>query len=182
MTPKQQQNISRFLSLILRHKPETIHLNLDKNGYVNINLLLLHLKEYGNIDITFEELKSIVDSNDKSRFFISADNKLIRASQGHSVTDIDLQLEPVKPPSVLFHGTSLTNVLSIKQSGILKGNRQHVHLSTDIDIAINVGKRHGEPKALIIDTKKMFKDGYQFFLSENISSKKYINSQLITHI
>lgn len=166
MTTKQKDNVSRFLSLILRHKPETINLSLDRNGYVNINLLLLHLKEYGNIDITIDGLKSIVDTNDKKRFFISEDDKYIRASQGHSV-DIDLQLESIKPPSVLFHGTSLSNVVSIKQSGINKGSRQHVHLSEDIDTAINVGKRHGEPKVLIVDAKKMYKDGYKFFLSEN---------------
>lgn len=167
MKSKELDKISRFLSLILRHNPGIINLMVDINGFIKIKLLLTHLKLYGGVDITIDDLKDIVKNNDKQRFFISEDGLKIRASQGHSLPNIDLGLVPIKPPSVLYHGTCVSSVKSIKEQGIIKGNRQYVHLSDNIETAIAVGKRHGEPKVLIIDSKKMFKDGYDFFLTEN---------------
>lgn len=142
---------SRFLSLILRHKPETIGLSLDENGWANTNELLNKMNAHGH-SLTFEQLKVIVDKNDKKRFAFSEDYTSIRASQGHSI-EIDLNLQEQMPPDTLYHGTAERNIESIKQQGLLKGSRHHVHLSADTETAKKVGMRYGKPMVLTIDAK-----------------------------
>jgi putative RNA 2'-phosphotransferase len=83
-----------------------------------------------NVPLTSDSLKRIVETNDKKRFTFSEDGKRIRASQGHSIP-VDLQLTEEIPPALLFHGTALKNLESIKRQGLLKGRRHHVHLSAD---------------------------------------------------
>jgi putative RNA 2'-phosphotransferase len=111
-------------------------------------------------------LFTIVDTNSKKRFAFNEDETKIRASQGHSLK-IDLKYNPIKPPKSLFHGTSERFLESILKSGIEKRNRQHVHLSSDIETALKVGQRHGKPVILEIQTEKMNKNGHKFYLSEN---------------
>ena len=165
ISEKQNTKISKFLSLVLRHKPETIQIQLDKNGWVSVSELIKKLNKNGK-EINFEILKHIVATNSKKRFAFNEDKTKIRASQGHSL-QIDLNYEPIKPPNVLYHGTSERFLDSILKSGIEKRNRQHVHLSSDIETAFKVGQRHGKPVILEIETEKMNKDGHKFYLSEN---------------
>lgn len=165
MTEQQKKNISKFLSLILRHQPETINLKLDKNGWANVEELREKCSKH-NVDFTSEELDEVVETNDKKRFIFNEDKTKIRANQGHSV-DIDLALKPQQPPEFLYHGTAQTNIESILEKGIEKRNRQHVHLSQDKETATKVGMRHGKPVILTIRTGKMFEDGILFYLSEN---------------
>ncbi len=160
------KNFSKLLSLILRHKPESIKLKLDKNGWANIDELLDLLKKEKNIDLTKLDLDLIVENNDKKRFSYNEDQTKIRANQGHSI-NIDLELEKKTPPLELYHGTSKKNKDSIIKNGILKGNRNHVHLSSDIETAISVGKRHGEPIVFVINTRKVMGTGKYFYLSKN---------------
>lgn len=163
----KNKNISKLLSLVLRHNPDKIGIKLDNNGYTDVKILIDTINR--NIDKNFnlEALKYIVKFNDKKRFAFSDDFTKIRASQGHSL-NVDLNIEEVKPLDVLYHGTSLNYIKSIYEIGfILKMKRDHVHLSSDIDTALNVAKRHGIPKILMIDCKSMFLDGYKFYLSEN---------------
>uniref|UniRef100_UPI0040499E1C RNA 2'-phosphotransferase n=1 Tax=Flavobacterium sp. TaxID=239 RepID=UPI0040499E1C len=162
---KEINHLSKFLSLILRHKPETIGLTLEENGYVNTELLLEKCNEHG-VSIDFETLKYVVETNNKKRFGFSEDFLKIRANQGHS-TAIDLGLTPVQPPQILYHGTAEANKNSILQQGIEKRNRHHVHLSQDKETAHNVGKRHGKPIIFEVQASKMFEDGYAFYQSEN---------------
>ncbi len=164
-TPNNTTSQSKFLSLILRHKPETIGLTLDANGWADTTELLEKLSASGNA-ITFDELKTIVDENAKKRFTFNDDFSKIRASQGHSI-EVDLKLEPQIPPTILYHGTAIKNIDSIKAQGIIKGSRQHVHLSADRETALKVGSRHGKPIVLEIDTTKMQADGCVFYLSAN---------------
>jgi len=164
-TPNTTTSKSKFLSLILRHKPETIGLTLDANGWADTNELLEKLAANGGT-MTFDELKTIVDENTKKRFAFNDDFSKIRASQGHSI-EVDLKLEPQIPPTILYHGTALKNVDSIKAQGIIKGSRQHVHLSADQETAVKVGSRHGKPVILEINTAKMLADGCVFYLSDN---------------
>jgi len=151
---------SRFLSLILRHKPEEIGLELDKNGWGNVKFIL---KKTGQ---TFNELKNIVETNNKKRFTFNDDFTKIRANQGHSI-DIDLGLKPITPPAVLYHGTASKNLHMILVKGLLKMDRQHVHLSSDTYTAIKVGQRHGKPVVLTLDAKLMFEEKHEFFKSKN---------------
>ena len=156
---------SKFLSLILRHQPEKIGLVLDANGWADIDELL-RLSAAKGRPLTRALLEEVVVTNDKQRFVLSEDGTKIRANQGHSVS-VDLGLVPMVPPPVLFHGTATRFLESIRQQGLLKGSRQHVHLSPDEATAIKVGQRHGKPIVLKIAAGKMQRDGHQFFHSAN---------------
>ena len=156
---------SKLLSLILRHKPEKIKITLDAHGWVNVETLLLALNKHGHsYDLTL--LEKIVNENNKKRFSFNEDKTMIRANQGHSV-EIDLNLPTSVPPLYLYHGTSIDRIESIKSKGILKGERHHVHLSTEIDTALSVGKRHGNPHFFVVNAKAMHNDGHKFYLSDN---------------
>lgn len=166
MNEQHKKKTSKFLSYVLRHHPELINLNLDENGWANIDELITKLKRDSYQGLTFEELNEIVETNDKKRFIFNEDKTRIRANQGHSI-DINLALIPKQPPEFLYHGTAQSNIDSIFEKGIEKRNRQHVHLSQDKETATKVGMRHGKPVILTIDTEKMFDDGIEFYLSEN---------------
>jgi len=154
--------IGKRMSYLLRHNPED--LKMDENGWVDIDDLLKKL------DTTFDVIKEIVDTNDKKRFAYNSNMTKIRASQGHTI-DVDLKLKEVEPPLFLYHGTSPTFINAILCSGGLnKMERNHVHLSSNEITAHQVGKRHSkylEPTILKIESGKMYKDGYKFYLSEN---------------
>lgn len=152
--------ISRLLSLVLRHKPESIGLHIDSNGWAKVDELL----KKANIDM--ETLEDVVATNNKKRFAFNDDKTKIRANQGHSIK-VDLELESLKPPNYLYHGTSTRFLKSIYEQGLVAGRRQQVHLSSNSETALNVGSRHGKPIILVIDTKSMFADGYKFYLSQN---------------
>lgn len=166
MNEQQKKKISKFISLVLRHKPEVINLKLDENGWTDVDELITKSKRDSHEGFTFEELNEIVETNDKKRFIFNEDKTKIRANQGHSI-DIDLALKPQQPPEFLYHGTAQSNIDSILEKGIEKRSRQHVHLSQDKETATKVGMRHGKPIILIIKTQEMFNDGIEFYLSEN---------------
>ena len=162
---KQHITISKFLSLVLRHKPEHIGITLDDAGWASVEELIQKASIKG-FHLTPELIAEVVAKNDKQRFSLSADGNRIRANQGHSIP-IDLKLEPVEPPIVLFHGTATRFLDSILKNGLRSGSRQHVHLSPDEATAIKVGQRHGKPVVLTIDSSSMHADGYMFYRSEN---------------
>ncbi|WP_397364656.1 RNA 2'-phosphotransferase [Olleya sp. R77988] len=157
---------SKFLSLILRHNPGKIGLDLDKNGWANVDDLL-NKSQKKHRHITMEILELVVETNDKNRFAFNADKTKIRANQGHSLKTIDLQLKPVTPPAFLYHGTVAKFMEAIQKEGLKKQNRQHVHLSVDTETAIKVGSRRGKPIILSIRALDMYKEGFPFYLSEN---------------
>jgi putative RNA 2'-phosphotransferase len=156
---------SKFLSLILRHQPEVIGLTLDENGWADVSQLIELANQQGKA-LTADLLEEIVTTNDKKRFAFNADKSQIRASQGHSI-EVDLALVPQQPPEYLFHGTATRFVESIRDRGLIPGSRQHVHLSADKSVAVNVGQRHGKPVVLQVHSGKMNQAGFNFFLSEN---------------
>lgn len=162
---KTDIRLSKFLSKFLRHKPEMIGIQLDRNGWLDVEELLAACRNHG-VSIDRPVLERIVATNDKQRFSFSEDGKKIRANQGHSIT-VDLNLEPVKPPNRLYHGTAARFFHSIRQKGLVKGKRHHVHLSGDPDTACKVGSRHGKPVIIMVLAKEMDKDGYVFFRSAN---------------
>lgn len=161
----RNNKISKFLSLVLRHKPETIGLELDREGWTDVKELLIRLRDH-RMPLTMDELEEIVATNNKKRFKFNDNKTKIRASQGHSI-NVDLKLEPVEPPDVLYHGTATKNLDSIFKYGISKQKRQHVHLSADKQTARKVGQRHGNVVVITIDAKKMYEAGEKFFLSDN---------------
>ena len=157
--------VSKFLSLVLRHRPETIGLALDNAGWVAVTDLIDSANAFGR-KIDHDLLLRVVHENDKQRFAISADGTRIRTNQGHSV-DIELGLAPMTPPTILYHGTVAKFIDSIKMKGLLPGSRQYVHLSADRRTAEIVGKRRGVPVILVVDAVRMASDANYFFLSAN---------------
>jgi putative RNA 2'-phosphotransferase len=162
---KQIIEISKFLSLVLRHKPETIGIQLDENGWTDVDKLIEKSNSYG-IRFDKEILKHVVDTNSKKRFAYNETLDRIRASQGHSV-DIELGYVNQKPPEILFHGTGEKSVQSILDTGLEKRARQHVHLSSDIEIAFKVGQRHGKPVVFKVLAEQMYIDKFEFLFSDN---------------
>lgn len=156
---------SRFLSLVLRHKPQEIGLTLDENGWADVDELIRAVNRSGRF-LTLDMLREVVATNDKQRFAFDETGTKIRASQGHSI-DVDLDLTVIAPPDVLYHGTAFGFLPSIHEKGLVPGKRQYVHLSSDVKTAVNVGSRHGRPVVLIVDAKRMHADGHPFYLSEN---------------
>lgn len=165
MDEKSRTKISKFLSLILRHSPETVGLRLEDNGWVGANELLAACARNGKA-LTRAELEEVVETNDKKRFSFDASGKRIRANQGHSVA-VEIEFEKRTPPAVLYHGTAEKNVQSILEDGLRKMRRHHVHLSADAETARRVGVRYGKPVIFEIDTKAMLANDFEFFVSAN---------------
>lgn len=161
----QLEPTSKFLSYVLRHQPDAIGLKLDNEGWAVIQELISLANADGR-NLTMELVEEVVATSDKKRFALSDDSTKIRASQGHSVA-VELGLKPVVPPDFLFHGTASRFIDSIKEKGLIPGSRQHVHLSADSETAINVGRRHGKPIVLTVNSSEMHRSGYEFFISEN---------------
>jgi len=158
----QLKTVSKFMSLVLRHKPEEIGIVLNENGWVKIQTLVSNSKGL----LTHELVKEVTNQSDKRRFAISDDGLSIRANQGHSI-NISLGLETSKPPEVLYHGTAKRFLDNIQVEGLTAQSRQHVHLSLDIKTAIAVGKRHGDPVILEVMALQMYQNDISFYLSKN---------------
>ena len=166
---KKLTKLGKFISLILRHNPKIIGIELDKNGWADVSELINGINQSGNNEekrINFEILEEIVKNNNKKRYEFNEDFSKIRACQGHSI-EVDLELKAVKPPKILYHGTAERFLEQIKKEGIKKKNRQFVHLSETEETAYNVGQRHGKPFIIKVMAEKMHKDGKKFFISKN---------------
>lgn len=163
MTKKEQDNLSIYISLILRHKPDVIGITLDEHGWANVSELLKGINKTNNI--TMEILEKIVDEDAKQRYSFNQEKTLIRANQGHSV-NVDVDLKECVPPDILYHGTGIKYCSSINRQGLIPKSRLYVHLSKDIQTATNVGSRHGEPFIYKVMAKEMYDNNYKFYLSK----------------
>lgn len=166
MTDKDKVTVSKFMSLVLRHAPSKAGITLDENGWANVDSLIKGMNKAGNIVVTLEDMKEVVATNDKQRFRFNDDYTKIRANQGHSVS-VDVELVEKEPPAILYHGTADRFLQSIRTDGLKPQSRLYVHLSSDNETAVKVGRRHGKPMVLVINAAKMYKDGFKFYLSEN---------------
>jgi putative RNA 2'-phosphotransferase len=165
MTDKETVRTSKFLSLILRHEPERVGLELGDAGWVGVDELLKAVNSHG-VSLTLDDLKHIVATSDKKRFAFSEDGLRIRASQGHSV-EVDLQYAPQTPPELLYHGTATRFLHAIRQHGLQKMQRHDVHLSAETRVTLQVGGRHGKPMLLTIRAGDMHRAGFVFRCSAN---------------
>jgi putative RNA 2'-phosphotransferase len=158
-------NLSKLLSLVLRHDPSVLGLELDPAGWVPVDALLAALAKHGR-PVERSHLERLVRENDKQRFAFSADGAFLRANQGHTVS-VALGYAPEPPPATLYHGTVGRFLRSIRAQGLRKGKRQHVHLSVTPMLAESVGKRRGRPIVLEIDAGLMASAGYEFLRAPN---------------
>ena len=159
-------HVSKYLSFVLRHAPESIGLVLDSEGWASIEELIALAARHGRA-LSQQAIETVVATNEKKRFALSGDGTMIRAVQGHSTPSVAIQFEEKVPPAVLYHGTATRFVPSIQQQGLLPGNRQHVHLSDNAQTAVSVGQRHGKPVVLSVAAKELHANGGKFYLSEN---------------
>ncbi len=159
------RTLSKRLSYVLRHAPESAGVTLDAQGWVAIDVLLRGLAAIGPA-LARTDLDRVVADNTKQRFAISDDGLRIRASQGHSV-EVELGYPPAPPPAVLYHGTAERNLASIRAAGLERRDRHHVHLSAAIATARQVGGRHGRPIVLVVDAARMHADGHVFYVTPN---------------
>ncbi len=163
--PSELTSISKFLSLVLRHKPQSIGLVLDEAGWAGVDELLAKAAAAGR-RLSRDTLAEVVGRSDKQRFALSADGLRIRANQGHSI-DVALGLDPATPPGTLFHGTASRFLAAILGTGLDKRQRHHVHLTHDPATARAVGQRYGAPVVLEIDAARLGTDGHVFYRSAN---------------
>lgn len=161
----KKDKLSVFISLILRHKPETIGIQLDEHGWANVEELIVGINNSGK-NINMDMLEDIVATDNKGRYSFNEDKTLIRANQGHSIP-VDVELKQQEPPEFLYHGTATRYLDNILKEGLKPMSRLYVHLSKDINTAMQVGKRHGEPVVLKVCSGQMYRNGLEFFLSEN---------------
>lgn len=157
---KNLTKTSKYISLILRHKPETIGITLDPHGWADVDRLL------AGVGISMEELEEIVSTDEKQRYSFNDDKTRIRANQGHSI-QVDLELMEKEPPETLYHGTTGRFLGAIQKEGLHRQSRQYVHLSGDLETALKVGSRRGKPVVLLVHAGEMYRDGYAFYQSEN---------------
>jgi putative RNA 2'-phosphotransferase len=157
--------LSKFLSFVLRHRPDSIGISLDSQGWVLVDDLIAKSQAAGT-PLTREGLLHVVKTSDKRRFSLSTDGQRIRAAQGHSVA-VDLGLTPQEPPPFLYHGTATRFITSILAEGLKPKSRQQVHLSADEATAQRVGLRHGKPTIFRVEALKMHRQGFKFFLADN---------------
>lgn len=162
---KELKSKSKFLSLVLRHNPTVANVTLDENGWCEV-ASLLHGAQSAGVRINRNELIEIVETNEKQRFRLNDDETQIRANQGHSIK-VELGLPETAPPPILFHGTTIRFAEAIRAEGLQKMKRQHVHLSSDLKTAQQVGRRHGKVLVLQVDAQSMRAADHKFFLSEN---------------
>lgn len=149
------------LSWLLRHDKTSFEKNLiDEHGWRSVDEII------DKYHYTQDLLDEIVKTNNKKRYEYNEDCTKIRARQGHSIP-VDVELKETVPPKVLYHGTCDRFINDILKEGLKPQTRLYVHLSSDIETATNVGKRHGKPVILSIDAKQMYEDGCKFYLSNN---------------
>ena len=160
----RNNSTSKFISLILRHKPEVIGITLDEHGWANVDELIAGVNQTRPLDMT--GLEEIVRTDEKQRYAFNADKTKIRANQGHSVP-VDVELEAVTPPEILYHGTGEKYVESIEAQGLIPKPRLYVHLSGDYETAFQVGNRHGRPRIYQVHSGQMAADGFTFYRSVN---------------
>lgn len=171
------KNLSKRLSFVLRHKPESIGVILDENGYADVAELIEKFNNVGE-KIDFFALEAIVDNDAKNRYSFNGDKTKIRANYGHSIS-VNLAIKSSSPPETLYHGTSINYISGIRECGIVKRNRNYVHLSCDAETARSVGTRHGEAVVLKINARKMEKDGYAFYYSATVWLTEYVPPEYI---
>lgn len=163
---KQHTDTSKFLSFVLRHEPQAIGLTLDREGWAEIAALIDGARQSGRA-LDKALIRDVVTSSDKKRFAISEDGLRIRAVQGHSTDSVAITYVEKVPPEFLYHGTATRFLESILKEGLRPGERQHVHLSEDVQTATAVGQRYGKPVVLKIEALRMHQQGFKFYQAEN---------------
>lgn len=166
MLNNQQVQLSKFLSLILRHNPSVVGLELDPEGWVDTKQLIDAINRTPNHSIDMELLQHIVAHNNKNRFGFNQDQTRIRANQGHSL-DINLGYDPIQPPEYLYHRANTQSVQKFLTHGIQSKHKKHAYMGASPQEAHKFGHWRGQPVLLRIHAQRMHQDGFQFYHSQS---------------
>ena len=169
MIAMSYKETSKYMSLILRHKPEVIGITLDEHGWANVDELIEGISR--THECSMDILEEIVRTDEKQRYSFNEDKTLIRANQGPPIP-VDVELEETLPPEELWHGTATKYEASIDEQGLIPKSRLYVHLSKDRETAVKVGQRHGKPVPYIVKAGEMSRDGYKPFICEPTHTEK----------
>ena len=160
----EKKRLGKFLALILRHNPGVVGIQLDREGWADVEELIRGIQRTRTF--SREQLEEIVRTDEKMRYSFNEDGTKIRANQGHSVP-VDLGLQALEPPEVLWHGSARRFHDGIMALGLVPKSRLQVHLSSDYATAVKVGARHGDPIVYQVLSGRMYLDGYLFYRSQN---------------
>ena len=161
--PINYVSLSKAMSKALRHHPERIGIALAPDGSVELSRFIDALNGRGGWPrkLTEDDIMQVVEHGSKRRFAV--EDGRIRARYGHSVK-VGEAYVPATPPDVLYHGTSMRFFDSIMADGLLPMSRQVVHLSTDVETAWAVGRRHGGQTVIFqVDALRAVRDGVRFY-------------------
>jgi putative RNA 2'-phosphotransferase len=168
--------LSKFMSFVLRHKPENFGLKLDPYGFVNTKELLLVLQNrYGKVQLS--DIEKVVKNCPKGRFEIKGEK--IRARYGHSI-EVQLDVQPSEPPKYLYHGTSPAMKNTVLVEGLKPMKRRYVHLSKSKEDAFQVGRRKSRnPMVFTIKAKEAFQQGTRFYDMGTVVLSEFVSSEFI---
>ena len=171
--------VSKKLSYLLRHSTEPLYIDLD-NGWADTKQIVNILKtNYPEVNISV--LEQIVAEDEKGRYSFNEDHTKIRANQGHSIPGVHIDMDQPEPPELLYHGTTTRFLPTILEEGIKPMSRQYVHISPDLETAIQIGKRHGKPVVLVIRAKDFINNGHPLYRSSNgVWLAKYVPCEYFT--
>lgn len=163
LNERQRIQLSKKMSLALRHRPEAFQLTLDAGGWTPIKDLAAALNDrFTGIDPA-EAIAEVVALSDKTRYEIAGDR--IRATYGHTV-EADDTGQITAPPAYLFHGTTPDALPHIRRTGLLPMKRRRVHLSATDDTATIVARRRTEePVILKVRATQAAQAGVRFWVA-----------------
>ncbi|MBR1592351.1 MAG: RNA 2'-phosphotransferase [Ruminococcus sp.] len=164
------KNLSKYLCLLLRHKPEDAELDMDEHGWVSVKQLIENVNKFSKYRLSRETLERLVGEDEKGRYLFDERHKKIKCCQGHSVSWVVPELEYREPPDYLYHGTNTTAMRKIDESGEINRMKRHaVHLQADKSKAWQSAERwkNQTPVILKVDAAAMCDDGFSFGVSEN---------------
>ncbi|XP_061173981.1 uncharacterized protein LOC133183065 isoform X2 [Saccostrea echinata] len=163
--------LSKKLSFILRHGAEKMGFKFMPGGFLWVDDILRR-NEYQRF--TVEDVKYVVATNDKKRFTLEEENGhlKIRANQGHSVEVEGLELTPItnaKEAPDVIHGTYFSSWEIIKEQGLHKMNRNHIHFAAGEpgENGVISGMRSSCEVIIKINMEKALESGLKFFRSAN---------------
>lgn len=155
--------LSKTVSYILRHHPEDFNLKPAADASVKTGELLAALKNKFK-DLTKADLIELVKNDPKGRFSFLDDKERIRANYGHSIEGVNPDYQAVKPPQILYHGTTPGAKDKILTYGLKPMGRNYVHLSVGVKEAKKVACRRTEqPVIFKVEALKACQDGQSFY-------------------
>lgn len=155
---------SKFLSLVLRHKPQAVGIRLDCAGWADVQDLVSGMSKF--LPFNFNMLEEIVRTDAKQQYTFNEDKTRIRAIGGHSIP-VDLDLNAAVPPEFLWYGTGEQYAPSIHQQGLIPQDQPYVQLCAEPDAACMIGLRYGNLVLYRVLSEKMAQLGYSFYRSDD---------------